>query len=395
MANPSELDVAAALQRILLPAGLPDVPGWSMATLYEPAGQAVLVGGDFYDWCMLPNGHCLFMLGDVSGKGPVAGALGMSVRKALKGISWLTADIESALPVLEAALADELSTGFVTLCLLDLEPHSGHVRLVLAGHPTPWWREAGEFHEVSAPQNAILGPGITASWAAADLHLAPNDALLLFSDGLTEARTHADELFAEGTLQRFLSHLPEELSSYETVLQIDQRLRRSTSSLGDDVIIAVLTYRPTGARAAQQETDEGVRTLHLAPDSASVGLARTFVADACRKLGARLQTQSDAILIASELVTNSVLHAHTDIELRVFADARGVVVEVEDRSVPTSPLRPPPDTGEGVREHGRGLELVKSLAAEFGVRPAAGGKVVWAAVAVPRTPDVPSGRAPG
>lgn len=59
--------LATALQRVLLPAGLPDVAGWAMAALYEPAGEAVLVGGDFYDWFTLPNGHILFFVGDVSG----------------------------------------------------------------------------------------------------------------------------------------------------------------------------------------------------------------------------------------------------------------------------------------------------------------------------------------
>jgi serine phosphatase RsbU (regulator of sigma subunit) len=120
--EPKDHDVAAALQRVLLPPELPDVSGWAMATLYEPAGDTVLVGGDFYDWFTLPNGHILFFVGDVSGKGPVAGALGMGIRKALKGVTWVTEDVAEALPILQRALADEFRGSFATLCLVELAP---------------------------------------------------------------------------------------------------------------------------------------------------------------------------------------------------------------------------------------------------------------------------------
>lgn len=58
---------------------------WALATLYEPAGEAVMVGGDLYDWFRLPDGKVVFFSGDVSGKGPVAGALAMSIRRCSRG----------------------------------------------------------------------------------------------------------------------------------------------------------------------------------------------------------------------------------------------------------------------------------------------------------------------
>ncbi len=235
--------MAAALQRVLLPPGLPDVEGWAMATLYEPAGEAVLVGGDFYDWVTLPNGHLVFMLGDVSGKGPLAGALGMSVRKALKGILWMTQNIVDALPVLQSALADEFEEAFATLCLVELAPGSGNARLLLAGHPAPWLRHAGTFREVDAPPNSPLGLGVEPHWRAVDLVLEPNDLLMLFTDGLTEARLPDGGLFGEGSFQRLLATLPSTVSSYDAVLQTDQHLRRAAASLTDDTMLAVLAYR--------------------------------------------------------------------------------------------------------------------------------------------------------
>lgn len=68
--------LAATLQCMLLPAGLPEITGWSFAALYQPAGDAVPVGGDFYDWFNLPKGRVLFCVGDVSGKAPMRGRWG-------------------------------------------------------------------------------------------------------------------------------------------------------------------------------------------------------------------------------------------------------------------------------------------------------------------------------
>jgi sigma-B regulation protein RsbU (phosphoserine phosphatase) len=225
---------------MLLPAGLPDVAGWAMATMYEPAGEAVLVGGDFYDWFTLPNGHILFFVGDVSGKGPLAGALAMSIRKALKGITWTTQDPAAALPVLEHALADEFDGSFATLCLLELSPGDGRVRVVLAGHPAPWLRHDGRFSEVAAPPNSVVGPRIRDRWEPVELRLEASDMLMLFTDGLTEARLASGQQFGERPFQAFLPQLPPDLSSYETVLRTYEHARQ-VATLSDDVIISVLT----------------------------------------------------------------------------------------------------------------------------------------------------------
>jgi serine phosphatase RsbU (regulator of sigma subunit) len=216
-----------------------------MATLYEPAGETVLVGGDFYDWFVLPNGHVLVVVGDVSGKGPLAGALGMSIRKALKGAAWVTGDPAAALAVLQDALADEFAGSFATLVLVELVPGVGRVRLVLAGHPAPWVRRGERFAEVDAPPNAVLGPGVVHRWDGVDLELQPGDQLFLFTDGLTEARvTDGGGQFGDGPLQQLLAGMPRGLSSYETVLATYDALRDATVALSDDVVLGVLAFRP-------------------------------------------------------------------------------------------------------------------------------------------------------
>ncbi len=231
---------AAALQRVLLPPGLPDVAGWAMAALYAPAGEEVLVGGDFYDWFTLPSGRVLVLVGDVSGKGPLAGALGMSIRKALKGAAWATGEVAGSLPLLEQALAEEFGDAFATLCLLELEPGSGTVRLVLAGHPAPWVRTQGVLREVEAPANGLLGPRLQPSWEPTELHLAAGDALVLFTDGLVEAPVPSGQRYGEGEWQRYAADLSPDLGAVPLLMAVEAGLRTATTGLADDVIVAVL-----------------------------------------------------------------------------------------------------------------------------------------------------------
>ncbi len=379
--QPDERSIAAALQRLLLPAELPDLEGWALATLYEPAGEAVLVGGDFYDWLRLPNGHVLFIVGDVSGKGPLSGALGMSIRKALKGISWVSDDVFAALPQLEQALAEEFAESFTTFCMLELTPGSGRVRVLLAGHPPPWLRRAGTSSEVVAPQNGLLGPRLQRTWDSVELKVEPGDALFVFTDGLSEARLPDGRLFGEGSLELFLDALPPTLSSFETVLQADAHLRRTASPLVDDLIIAALTFAPPPPSAAPTSGGRGTRNLQLPPASPSASAARRFARERCTAWGLDEPVRDLVELIASELVSNAVLHARTDLELTISLDTDQVRVGVRD----DAPTLPPTAVdasavSDAEREHGRGLAMLALLGAEVDVTPTATGKVVWASL---------------
>ena len=380
MSDPRDQVAATALQRVLLPTGLPEIEDWAVSTLYEPGGEGVLVGGDFYDWFTMPNGKVVLVIGDVSGKGPLAGALGMSIRKALKGICWTVGRVVDALPVLERALNDEFHDAFVTLCALEIEPGTGHASVVLAGHPTPWLRRDGVFAEVAAPQNGVLGPQLQSSWESLDLEVEAGETLVVHSDGLSEARLADGRLMGEGAFEKFLNSLPEHLSSYETVLQIDQHLSRVTGTLTDDVIIGVLTRQPRRPRVHAPTSNGELVALRLTPESGSAAMARRFAVDACH----RWQVSEDGLhtvrLVVSELVTNAVLHARTDMELRVSLVDHLVRIDVLDHLATGVRVA---DTAEGpLLTHGRGLRLVRGLTADFGVEPREDGKLVWATIRV-------------
>lgn len=378
----SDRSLSEALQEVLLPRGLPDVDGWAIATLYEPAGEAVLVGGDFYDWFTLPNGNVLFFIGDVSGKGPLAGALAMSIRKALKGLAWAVSDPFEALSVLEKALSTEFADNFATLCLLELKPSSGKVRLLLAGHPAPWIRRRGVFSEVTAPANSLLGPALQQQWTTAELQLESGEVLVVFTDGVAEARLPDGRLFGEGPLKAFLDSLPTTMSSYDLVLQADSHLRRTAAAFRDDVIIGALSYRAAPAVPAVP-APEGA-AIHLSPDSRSAGSARRFVRATCSSWRLPEEVVNLAMLAVSELVSNALLHARSALDVHLELSEHRLRVAVHDQfdrlpELPELPAKNLPIDSALERDHGRGLSMLQRLGAQLGTRLLPeGGKSVWA-----------------
>jgi anti-sigma regulatory factor (Ser/Thr protein kinase) len=114
-------------------------------------------------------------------------------------------------------------------------------------------------------------------------------------------------------------------------------------------------------------------TLHLPPEATSPRAARRFVDDTLAEWACA--DASDVVaLLASELVTNALLHARSEVDLRVSRTPDALLVEVVDHSpVPPSPKHYRPEA-----ETGRGLALIEALAAAWGVRPTDnGGKTVW------------------
>ncbi|MDP9402105.1 MAG: serine/threonine-protein phosphatase [Actinomycetota bacterium] len=237
----SEHHVAEALERALLPKNLPDVPGWSIATIYQPAGDHVLVGGDFYDWFAQPDGAYGLLVGDVAGKGQVAATVGMSIRKGLKALLWAIPDVSEAVAILEQALADDLSGTFASFCYLHLET-GNRVRFLSAGHPRPWLLRGGEAKELCLSQNALFGTGLAETWELSEIDVVPDDLLLLFSDGLVEARLDDGRFFGEGPLQQMLTELSAGLRPWELALELAGRVEQPSVELRDDLVVTVLQY---------------------------------------------------------------------------------------------------------------------------------------------------------
>lgn len=203
--------VVEALQRMILPERLADVPGYDLSGFYLPARQEEAVGGDFYDFYPTGTGTYGLLIGDVMGKGKEAAAstalLRYSVR-ALTSMGMGPAQVLSQLNVLIDGqnLPFDTATVFVGL----LEPETGSLRFASAGHEPPMLVRADGQEETLGLTGLLLGVGLGLSYEEGVVFLGVGDALLLMTDGATEARGEGGEFLAsEGVWRLLRAALPQ------------------------------------------------------------------------------------------------------------------------------------------------------------------------------------------
>lgn len=180
-----ELEVARKLQSDLLPDASPDLAGWDFAHSYRTANE---VGGDYYDFQLLDDGRLALLMGDASGHGIAAGLLMAISNATLKTAIELNPEPEAVASLLNSALC---RTGdrraFMTLFYGLLDPSSGNLDFVCAGHPFPILRRAGgELVELGSGTLPLgMRPELKLTQAQATIE--PGDLLVLYTDGLPEA----------------------------------------------------------------------------------------------------------------------------------------------------------------------------------------------------------------
>ncbi|MFJ9075534.1 PP2C family protein-serine/threonine phosphatase [Streptomyces sp. NPDC102278] len=203
--------LARTLQRTLLPPALPTVPGLHAAAAYHTASVDE-VGGDFYDLFPLDDGRWAFFLGDVCGKGADAAALTSLTRYTLRAAAIYDPDPCTALANLDAVLKGEYQGDNPRFCtavfgVLDAAADGSFtVTLAGGGHPpTLAVRADGTVEPVSTTGGQLIGLLPDPHFVQATTRLAPGDALLLYTDGLIEARTEDGSMLGEEGLARHLS----------------------------------------------------------------------------------------------------------------------------------------------------------------------------------------------
>jgi serine phosphatase RsbU (regulator of sigma subunit) len=210
-----ELRVARSIQQASLPKAVPELEGWQISPYYQPARE---VGGDFYDFHLLPEGRLGLVVGDATGKG-VPAALVMSTTC---GMLRLAAQSHSSpgqmLRGVNEVLFPNIPTNmFVTCFYAILEPRSGRLIYANAGHDLPYLHRNGEAEELRARGMPLgLMPGMRYEEKQTTLHVG--EAALLYSDGLVEAHDPEGDMFGFPRLRTLIAERAEEERSLEDFL---------------------------------------------------------------------------------------------------------------------------------------------------------------------------------
>ncbi|CAL9547706.1 hypothetical protein SUDANB58_04382 [Streptomyces sp. enrichment culture] len=194
--------ISQALQRSLLPPGLPQIDGVEVEVIYRAAGEGNEVGGDFYDLFPIRDGAYGFAIGDVCGTGPNAAAVTGLARHALRLLAREGLSGPAVLERLNSAILDEgARSRFLTLLYGELRPQddgSAELKVVCAGHPLPLrLRQDGTVEPAAEPQ-PLLGVIEDLELYEQTVTLDPGDVLLCVTDGVTERREGSRMLGDDG-----------------------------------------------------------------------------------------------------------------------------------------------------------------------------------------------------
>ncbi|MFD4542636.1 SpoIIE family protein phosphatase [Streptomyces bauhiniae] len=240
--------LARDLQAGLLLPGVPDVPGADVATYYHPAGEGLDIGGDFYDVFPLRDGRWAFMLGDVCGRGATAATTTALVRHTARAVAPLLPGPQAVVEAVNRALCDRPGshgTGFVTLVYGQLTPTPTglDIELIRAGHTAPLVVDAAHTVRAVDASGLLLGVAPDPHVSPRRLQLRPNESLLLYTDGLTEARAPDGEQFGDVRVAQALAGSPRPSAAGSLIDSLTDAVRVFTGGhdIDDDQAVLVLT----------------------------------------------------------------------------------------------------------------------------------------------------------
>ncbi|WP_238019358.1 SpoIIE family protein phosphatase [Dactylosporangium sp. AC04546] len=358
--------IAADLQHALLPARLPELDGARHAARYLPWTSGADVGGDWYDVIHLPESDAVgVMIGDVAGHSTSAAATMGQLRSALRAYALEghspTTVLERVNRMLEAVEPDAIAT----CCYLELHLAEGTATAVLAGHLPPILCAGGD----AEPMRLRLGPPLGVSpgvrYLDTTVRIPSGSALLFYTDGLVEDRRFP---IARGMAELRAALVGAPTGDPEALLERILGAGIGPHPRRDDVALLAISIDET----TRELTEPGaVRRFHS--EAASAASARRFAADVLTAwgLGDLVDT---ARLLVGEVITNAVQHTVGDVQVRIALRGSRLRVEVRD----ASERRPSPRAAATDSESGRGLQIVASLADDWGFDVhEGGGKIVW------------------
>ncbi|MDF6045491.1 serine/threonine-protein phosphatase [Streptomyces sp. JH14] len=368
----SEQALTQTLQRSLLPRSLPHLTEAVATARYLPATERAEVGGDWYDIVPLPGGGIGLVIGDVEGHSLEAVAVMGQLRSGVRAYAAEGHDPATVLERSNRLLAGLDTDLYATCCCVWLDLASGTAATATAGHPHPLIVDAGGKGSArQLPVGPPLGVDAHARYEQCEAQVSAGSVIALFTDGLLDGRLLGSDAAMEKLGRVLAEHCGENLEVLADRLVQD---RRGWRVLADDAALLLVRYEGAQPREHRRMARMSVQRHHLQ----GVAQVRDFLRDLLREwdMEPLLDTME---LLTSEVVTNALIHADSEVELRLREYPDRIRVEVRDSDphppVPTAIVADEENNQEA--ESGRGLLIVDALAGDWGSSPAGRGKTTW------------------
>lgn len=237
-----QLEVAAQIQRRLLPQRTPDVAGWEVRGLSQSCYE---IGGDYYDYLRLPDGRLGLVIADVSGKGVGAALLMAAFQASLRALAGSCPPEELLGRLNEVMFANSPPAKYVTAFYGELDPATGDFVYVNAGHNPPILVQDGRATALDAT-GPVVGLIAAARFTTGRERIAPGALLLLYTDGVTECENSAEVEYGFERLESLVTRRgAADLSALADEL-FDDLARFAAGAPRKDDTTAVLVRRAAG-----------------------------------------------------------------------------------------------------------------------------------------------------
>ncbi len=371
-----ELEIAAEIQKSMLPTKLPQIGGLTISVASVPASE---VGGDFYDFISRDERHLTLVMGDVAGKG-IPAAMLTSVTRTMLRVEALRG--ESPYNIIQQAnnvLHQDFSRtdSFVTVAVATIDTFDHTLSYASAGHmPVILWRaETGEIEQLKATSLPIGIFGYEGS-PARTVTLKQNDTLVLYTDGITESQAANGDFFGIERLIQIIKtwgHKSPDMLKHHIQSEIADF--RQNSSSGDDATLLILKMLPQPEITTPKDISTIIKTVefsYVADIQYLTNISEEITAT-CRQLPA-LPPSSDGNdfialieLAISEICTNVIKHAYADMDGRITGSitllSNGVQLDFYDQGSsfdPNSISQSKVDPYKLI-EGGYGLHIVRQI----------------------------------
>jgi PAS domain S-box-containing protein len=370
--------VVEQLQAAVVPA-TPVVDGVELAVNYVASDPKEPTGGDLWDWHVLPGGELHLAVVDVLGHGVAATKSALAVVHTLRALALDDTPLNEIVGRAAHLLERQDTELVATVVLGRLDPRSGRLQIVSGGHPPALVASAdGTVRQVTATGGAIGWPGAGTD-GVEELVLAAGDTLLLYTDGLVEARK--DIVEGLDSLARDLASL----AALPVTTMSDELVRRALAGADrrDDTL--ALVVRLGDVPVASTTSPVPSNRWDITPDPQAVTQVRR---EAVRWLADHGLAAGDLALVVAELLANAVRAADNRVSLELALGMGGLEVVVTDDGTGMDAL--PADHDPDLEAEGsRGLFLVRRLSSGLELLPTEAGTTVRCRLPLKQIPDVP------